>query len=181
MPFYRRTFHLRHKLRCSNDGNCQLIGTHRSNCRYCRMQMCRKVGLRMVNSSLVVQHNGFPVDDILETNVPDPYIPQSVPQTPTHSTSNSYPSSQMLTQTPSTSVCSTPSCSSNFEPVINETICAFINVQAFEGFPLLRNAAKHYHQFETRQKNLVDSYRTPNEMNLHQVIKLSLIQTTYTV
>jgi hypothetical protein len=103
------------------------------------------------------------VDDIFEVNeepqfVADPYLPQTTEQTD-------------IQQRPSTLSSNPPSCSTVIEPLPNYPICELTNVEAFKNFPLLQSAAKLYNQFERRQRNLVESYRSSLDAHSQQVNK----------
>ncbi|KAI6192815.1 hypothetical protein M3Y99_01917400 [Aphelenchoides fujianensis] len=70
--FYRRNFRNRDQIRCRKNNACDLASGNRTTCRGCRMRACRALGLRMVGSSLVIQSNGYPADDIEDdTTLPD--------------------------------------------------------------------------------------------------------------
>ncbi|KAI6214262.1 hypothetical protein M3Y94_00246700 [Aphelenchoides besseyi] len=70
--FYRRNYRNHKHIRCRKEGKCDLTAGNRTTCRSCRMKACRTLGLRMVGSSLVIQSNGYPEDDIEDdTSLPD--------------------------------------------------------------------------------------------------------------
>ncbi|KAI6207046.1 hypothetical protein M3Y94_00985000 [Aphelenchoides besseyi] len=61
--FYRRTYKLLNTLKCRRINECVIGAEQRNQCRACRLKKCREVGLRMAGKNLVVQSNGYPVDD----------------------------------------------------------------------------------------------------------------------
>ncbi|KAI6236238.1 Nuclear receptor domain-containing protein [Aphelenchoides besseyi] len=135
--FYRRSFRSRLELRCTGNGNCETTGGQRSNCRYCRMAKCREVGLRMHHQSLVVQHLGYPADDVFEDEA--------------SSSTDSTPPLENFFAIEHIHRASS---------LANPPMCPFIDASAFNShtFPLLHTVAEILHRFESRQRSLVNSF-----------------------
>ncbi|KAI6181161.1 hypothetical protein M3Y98_00799100 [Aphelenchoides besseyi] len=55
--------YLLNTLKCRRINECFIGAEKRNQCRACRLKKCREVGLRMTGKNLVVQSNGYPVDD----------------------------------------------------------------------------------------------------------------------
>ncbi|KAI6176331.1 hypothetical protein M3Y97_00786400 [Aphelenchoides bicaudatus] len=146
--FYRRSYKLKHVLTCKREGNCNLKHELRNVCRSCRLQACRKLGLRMVGKNLIVQNNGYPADDIEEDEAST--SKESVPNDP---------SGQNLTNQTETQQVST----SNFCPSVGE---AFVEIRRF---------VKAFVDFENNQR-LFSSIQQNKQIQAYESVYISKCQ-----
>ncbi|KAI6227329.1 Nuclear receptor [Aphelenchoides fujianensis] len=106
--FYRRSYKLRDVLKCKRTGNCDLNHELRNVCRACRLQACRTLGLRMVGKNLIVQANGYPVDDVDEAPDECVQLPTTSPPSTSRITTPNSSEAAAFNQSPSSTYIDSP-------------------------------------------------------------------------
>ncbi|KAI6192816.1 Estrogen receptor beta-like protein [Aphelenchoides fujianensis] len=147
--FYRRTYKQLDSLKCRRVNQCAIDHELRNTCRSCRLRKCREVGLRMAGRNLVIQYEGYPVDDT------DEPLESSGPEAPDRrpaSTSSSLDEGNMPSLIPESSTSSTelPNSSSVWGlPELSSQ-----QVDAFAKYPHLHHVLLAFRHLEQRQRFL---------------------------
>ncbi|CAD5228633.1 unnamed protein product [Bursaphelenchus xylophilus] len=154
--FYRRNFRAFLRSQCrTGDGGCDLSNGPRRFCLYCRLNACRKLGLRMLGKNLVVQTNGLPADDISEEQLEEAGPIEGFENVGSPSTSSGYGSSYSgssgLSLYP-------PSLTQEVYIEPSDGILDFLGKSAIE-LPKLRLITNAFRQLDDQQKFLATMQR----------------------
>lgn len=134
--------------RYTEQGNCDLTNGPRRFCLYCRLLVCRRLGLRMWGKNLVVQTNGMPYDDIpeelmeghdddMKTSSSSTCSSQDYLNSPASSSTSGYSSGSSI-------ICDYP----QYDPHLY-----FLSSESIE-LPTLRMVTKAFRQLDDQQKFL---------------------------